>query len=168
MEFLYIFLIFKLFVLLTVFQIKHFLADYPLQSNYMLGKFKPGWDFVKPLLAHVGVHMAFTFVILLVFCPWLLWCQIVGLTLLDGVIHFIMDRIKASPNYLGRFKPLNKDEYQAALWLAASSDKDAREKANKLITGNKYFWLSLGFDQFVHHLTHYLIVFIAIIIYLFG
>ena len=182
MNFLYAILIFKLFVLLTVFQIKHFLADYPLQGNYMLGKFKPGWDFVKPLLAHVGVHMAFTFVILLVFCPWLLWCQIVGLTLLDGVIHFVMDRIKAGPKYLGRYKTVNKFQLDAYTEIEKmikaqplpESIKDEDERDFMLLNLNKernaalketpYFWWSLGLDQMVHHLTHYLIVFIAILI----
>lgn len=40
-----------LFILLILFQIKHFVADYLLQGEYMLGKFKPGWSFLKPLLS---------------------------------------------------------------------------------------------------------------------
>lgn len=43
------------FFLLGMFQIKHFVADYPLQIPYMLGKMKEtGWFF--PLLSHVSVH----------------------------------------------------------------------------------------------------------------
>ena len=30
----------KIFILLVIFQFKHFIADYLLQNNYMLGKFK--------------------------------------------------------------------------------------------------------------------------------
>jgi hypothetical protein len=51
-----------IFLLLLLFQFKHFIADYPLQGEYMLGKFKDkGW--MLPLFAHVGVHGAFTFII---------------------------------------------------------------------------------------------------------
>lgn len=32
-----------------LFQAKHFLADYPLQGRYMLGKFADGKEFVLPL-----------------------------------------------------------------------------------------------------------------------
>ncbi|MBX3023065.1 MAG: DUF3307 domain-containing protein [Bdellovibrionales bacterium] len=48
------------------------------------------------------------------------------LALLDFAVHFTMDRIKAGPRYLGRYS-------------------DVRGKA---------FWVSFGFDQMVHHLTH--------------
>ena len=55
-----------LFVLLVLYQVKHFVADYPLQGTYMLGKFKKnGW--VLPLAAHCGVHALFTFAIVLSF-----------------------------------------------------------------------------------------------------
>ena len=48
------------------------------------------------------------------------------LAALDFFIHFTMDRIKAGPRYFGRFH-------------------DVRSKA---------FWVTFGFDQMVHHLTH--------------
>lgn len=48
------------------------------------------------------------------------------LCFVDFVLHFTMDRIKAGPHYLGRWN-------------------DVRGKA---------FWVSFGFDQMVHHLTH--------------
>jgi uncharacterized membrane protein len=112
------------FALLLVFQAKHFLADFPLQGRYMLGKFKPGWDFLSPLLAHVSVHGLMTLAICLYVRPALWW-----LALVDMVAHFAMDRIKAGPKYLGRWKP-----------------------------DNKLFWWALGIDQAWHHLTHYAII----------
>lgn len=51
------------FALLIAFQVKHFLADYPLQNRYMLGKFKDGWAFFWPLMAHAAVHGFGTFLI---------------------------------------------------------------------------------------------------------
>lgn len=128
-----------MFLLIAImYQIKHFICDYPLQTPYMLGKFKPGWEFLGPLAAHCGVHALFTFTL----SSYLLWDRestffFAGwLASVDFVIHFIMDRIKAGPKYLGRFK----DMY------------------------HKYFWWSLGFDQMVHHLTHYFIIIMTFII----
>ena len=48
------------------------------------------------------------------------------LAALDFGVHFTMDRLKAGPAYLGRYN-------------------DVRSKG---------FWVSFGFDQLVHHLTH--------------
>jgi hypothetical protein len=158
-----------IFVLLVVYQIKHFVADYPLQSRYMLGKFMPGWEFLSPLLAHVGVHAGFTYLItIIVFgCfkgPW--WSSpflasvptALAIALFDAVIHFFMDRIKASPRYMGRWKPLTAAEYVAAeknvkrgFWIYPKDDDDPPTK----LRGNRLFWIALGFDQMVHHLTHY-------------
>lgn len=130
--------------MLILFQFKHFLADFPLQSPYMLQKFKKeGW--IKPLAAHAGVHAVFTFVIVF---GWASIPLALAMALLDFVIHFTMDRIKAGPTLLGRFKALTASEYSTA-----TPDQ-------KL--GNKYFWWALGLDQAVHHLTHYLIIFIVL------
>ncbi len=56
------------------------------------------------------------------------------LAALDCAIHFIMDRIKSSPGLLGRFTDTSKSS----------------------------FWIPLGFDQMVHHLTHYSIIWILL------
>lgn len=120
------------FALLIAFQVKHFLADYPLQTRWMLGKFKrePN-EWVPPLTAHAFAHASLTAVIvgvasaLLGKSVWLAWTLAIG----DFVVHFIVDRIKASPDLLGRWKP----------------DQPA-------------FWWALGGDQMAHHLTHYAII----------
>lgn len=130
--------------LLVLFQIKHFLADYPFQNEYMLRKFLPSNDFIVPLLAHCGVHGLFTFFIALPFGLFLA----LKMTILDIVIHFIMDRIKASPKMLGRFKTLTASEFPTA--------------TGKQKLDNKLFWWSLGFDQMVHHLTHYVIIYFIV------
>jgi hypothetical protein len=117
----------KLFILLVLFQLKHFVADYPLQTPYMLGKFKDDWGFFPPLALHAGTHAIITFVIVLMFTSSFDFAF--SCFLFDLVIHFFMDRIKAGKKYLNRWKP---DE--------------------------KYFWWALGFDQMIHHLTHYAII----------
>ncbi len=132
----------RIFCLLIAFQVKHWLADYPLQVRYMLGKFRSDWGFVLPLLAHVGVHAGFTLAIAL--GTGASGFLAVKLALFDAVVHFVMDRIKASKHYLGRWQT-----------LTSSTAPGATEKQWR---SNNYFWWSVGFDQSVHHLTHYLII----------
>lgn len=113
------------FILLVTFQLKHFIADYPLQREYMMRKTDVSWTFFVPLSVHCGVHGLLTLAICFFWAPQLWW-----LALLDFAIHFLMDRMKSGPKYLGRFDDTSKHS----------------------------FWICLGFDQMVHHLTHYYII----------
>lgn len=163
-----------IFLLLVIYQIKHFLADYPLQGEFMLGKFKPDWSFVKPLLAHVGVHAAMTFVIAAFLVP-LHIALLLGMV--DATIHFVMDRLKAGPKYLGRFKPLTGEQWmlykQASLdtsnkgpsgWALSETDAhNTRANAKQKLRSNVLFWWALGLDQMVHHLTHYGVIYLIIL-----
>ena len=125
-------------MLLVAFQFKHFICDFPLQNQYMLGKMNlTGWKL--PLVAHAGVHALGTFLITcLLFKPaYYMDAVILGAILgtADFIIHFVVDRIKASPNLGGRFNPTQP-----------------------------YFWWALGADQMTHHLTHYLFIFVIVMI----
>ncbi len=154
-------LITPIITFLIIFQAKHWLADYPFQIPWMLQKFRADWSFLLPLAVHAAVHGSMTFVIAG------LWCGAtnlgVGLALkvaaLDFVVHFTMDRVKAGPRYLGRFKPLFGSEYLAAQEALQLGIGYGYDRAVKNLRANKYFWLSLGFDQAVHHLTHYWIIY---------
>ncbi len=117
------------FILLIIFQFKHYIADFPLQREYMLRKTLPQWGFVLPLVTHCLVHAALTLIVCLFYAPHLWW-----LSFVDFVVHFLMDRIKSGPRYLGRFNDLKKAG----------------------------FWNTLGFDQMVHHLTHIYIIYIIV------
>lgn len=121
--------IYLIFVLLVVFQLKHFIADFPLQNQYMLQKQRSDWSFVAPLALHCSIHAILTLLITLVVQPSLWW-----LAIADFVIHFMMDRFKAGPRYLGRFSNISKTSY----------------------------WAALGFDQMVHHLTHIWLIWMLI------
>lgn len=145
-----------LFLLLVVYQLKHYLADYPLQTPYMLGKFKPGWDWVKPLLAHAGVHGLFTLLIATAVNPSMWW-----LAVLDFVIHFTMDRIKASPNLMGRWKALSANDFMRLHSDRGHAISESQFQAS--LRSNMLFWWALGIDQMVHHLTHYLIIFLLLL-----
>ena len=113
------------FVLLVVFQLKHFIADFPLQNRYMLQKQRSDWSFIPPLALHCGIHAFTTLIVVFLVQPSLWW-----LAFADFVVHFTMDRIKAGPKYLGRYTDISKSG----------------------------FWIALGLDQMVHHLTHIWII----------
>ena len=133
--------IYEIFTLLIAFQFKHWVCDYPLQTEYMLGKFKrKGW--ALPLTNHAVVHMSGTCTIVLGFLAYLMVTRQLGdnglgwliqnwilFCAFDFTLHFIVDRLKAHPDLGGRFKP-----------------------------DNKYFWWALGLDQMLQHLTHYVII----------
>lgn len=105
----------EIIILLVLFQYKHFVADYPLQNAYMLGKFKlEGWE--RPLAAHAGVHALFTFVIVLYFNPLLA----LPLAIIDFLVHGIVDRLKAHPHIGGRYKP-----EQPQFWWCLGADQMA-------------------------------------------
>lgn len=130
-----------IYLLLVIYQLKHFIADYPLQNKFMLGKFLPYPKFILPLLSHGAVHAVFTFLIALYFKSW----QVAALLgALDMAVHCTVDWVKANPSMGGRFKPLTKETYPT------STDEDKKS--------NTYFWWALGADQMAHHLTHYVLI----------
>lgn len=125
-------MIFEIFLLLLLFQVKHYVADFVIQINdpSSMRKFDhTGW--VGPLAKHAGHHAVLTGLIVAIATQSLILT--VALAALDFVVHFTMDRIKASPNILGRYKYPDPP-----------------------------YWYSLGADQSVHHLTHYAIIFAII------
>jgi len=147
----------EIFILLTVYQIKHFLADFPLQGKYMMGKFKSK-DWALPLAAHCGVHAFFTFIIVLLYYfyythHFFMWPMALGLAVFDFSVHFVVDRIKASPNLLGRYEALSKAEF-----IPVIKQLSFNNKAKAQLRSNTLFWWSLGADQMAHHLTNYFII----------
>ena len=153
-----------IWLLLALYQIKHFVADYLLQGKYMLGKFKPFPAFILPLTAHCAVHAVFTFLIAICFKG---LGFAIFLALLDAGIHFAVDRVKASPEMLGRFQPLTKGEYPTVLQMSMGimpvpievSEHSAKVQwAKDRLKSNVWFWWSIGLDQMAHHFTHYFII----------
>ena len=119
----------EIFILLLLFQLKHFICDYPLQTQYMLGKMNmTGW--FLPLFTHSSVHAIGTFIIVVFYNFYLA----LVLAVIDLVLHFIVDRLKASPSLGGRWKP-----------------------------DQPYFWWALGLDQMAHHVVNCIFVLTIII-----
>jgi len=135
------------FVLLVAYQVKHFLCDYPLQTAYQLGKFKPGWAWVLPLTTHCSIHALGTFVIAFGFalyrdigdCGWVLHVM-----LFDFVLHFCMDRVKASPNLLGRFNALSKNEFMDLYAYEQDHGEDeTTRKLKRTMCSSGFLWGSI-------------------------
>lgn len=153
-----------IFFLLVAFQVKHLFADFVCQTDYMAGKFRPGWNFVWPLVAHAGHHAAATLAI----GTYVLAYSERGIVLccaaaaFDFLSHFVIDRVKASPSLLGRWQPLSKDEYGFYRNIAANRHgswaAEAVTSASKALRNNRIYHLVLGTDQCLHHLTHYCII----------
>lgn len=123
----------EIIYLFIAFFIKHFLADYPLQTKYMLRKsMLVGWKL--PLTVHSLVHAGFTYIILITAVAigafQISLLTILSLILLEFVLHFAIDWWKAQ-----------KCRY------SASETK---------------FWVALGADQLFHYLTYALIIALVI------
>jgi len=117
----------QLFLIFVLFQFKQFFCDFAWQTSKMvMMKASPRWDFAPALAAHAGIHAAITLLIILVLKPHLWW-----IALIDFTIHFLVDRVKSGPKYLGKFNDITRHSY----------------------------WKVFGLDQMAHHFTHYLIIF---------
>ena len=116
--------------LFILFFIKHFLADYPFQTEYMLRKSSPIYGWKIPLATHCLVHAGLTYAVLLSVVSLgmfhITWGAILGLVLLEFILHFIIDA-----------------------WKARLCTSKPTETA---------FWVALGTDQLFHYLTYALIV----------
>lgn len=96
--------------------IKHFFADFPMQTPYMLkGKSSlTGW--FLPLLSHAAVHAILTAAVLAVAgVPATL---IAVLATAELALHVAIDRLKAHPKLGGRWNPA-----QPQFWWALGADQ---------------------------------------------
>lgn len=120
-------------IMMAVFVIKHKFCDFNWQTPYMMGKFKAGSAWIMPLFAHTSVHAIMSLAIIIAFNkPAYAW-----LALIELVVHFIIDRIKAT--------------YKLPQGVWTEVDK-AR---------NKTLWYNaFANDQMAHYLTYVAMLFI--------
>jgi hypothetical protein len=104
----------------VAFVVKHLLADYYLQTAWMVkGKGRES-DWVMPLAVHAGVQAAGTLLIILAARPSLWWLAVV-----DFVLHFAIDRGKV---LVGRRCGLTIDK--SAFWWAIGTDQFLHQITN--------------------------------------
>lgn len=121
----------SVYLMMVLFEVKHYIADFPIQTPYMLQKGKDK-SWVLPLASHALVHAAFTLAIILMARP-----EFWYLAGMDFILHFVIDRIKA------RYK------LKPGTW-------EAHEKGKLL---SKYY-RAFGKDQLAHGLTYALIMYL--------
>jgi hypothetical protein len=116
-----------------LFQVKHFIADFLLQTKYQYlnkGKFLHAGG-----LWHASIHGAWTFLILYHFADLKL---LILLSLFDFVSHYLIDYSKV--NLTKKYK-----------WSFV--------KDGKLVITSNNFFIALGVDQLLHQLTYCLILY---------
>ena len=84
----------------VAFLVKHFIADFLLQTGWMAHGKEQKTDWVLPLACHAAIHGALTALICLIYAPSWLW-----LGLADFVIHFVIDRSKSHASRLAHASP---------------------------------------------------------------
>lgn len=107
-------------ILAAAFAVKHYIADFVLQTNWVArGKERSaGW--VGPLAAHAGIHGGLTLLIVLATRPALWW-----LGLIDFGIHIAIDRAKTITALRCRFQPT-----QAKFWWLLGFDQLLHQLTN--------------------------------------
>ncbi|WP_246735993.1 DUF3307 domain-containing protein [Enterovirga aerilata] len=107
-------------VLTVAFTVKHFLADFVLQTGWIaIGKDCRG-DWFKPLAAHVAIHAGLALAIVLVVAPRLWW-----LAAIDLVVHFGVDRGKSVVGRWGGWTP-----HDARYWWLFGFDQLLHQVTN--------------------------------------
>jgi hypothetical protein len=99
--------------LYTAFALKHFLADFVLQSNWMAAGKEQAHRWAAPLAAHAGCHAVLTLLLALVIVPGLWW-----LGLVDFLVHGGIDRAKAWTS-----RRLNLKQNEAGWWWVFGADQ---------------------------------------------
>lgn len=116
-----------IFVVLALFAIKHFVADFWLQTAYMItGKSRGGAEWIPPLALHCGVHSVLSLALICSIRP-----NAAYLVVIEFILHFVIDRAKTS--------------YQLP-----SGTWPMQERGKNL--GSYYF--AFGLDQLAHQITY--------------
>lgn len=79
--------------LMTLFMVKHTVADYFMQYSWMIKD--KGTYGAKGGLAHAGYHGFLTFLVLLT-VPCATWSAIIGFAVADSIIHYHIDYAKSN------------------------------------------------------------------------
>ncbi|MGO8799050.1 MAG: DUF3307 domain-containing protein [Roseiarcus sp.] len=118
----------SLCILLVVMALKHYVADFLLQTNWMAhGKERrEGWQ--APLAVHVLCHGVITLVIMWVVAPRLWW-----LALVDIAVHATIDRCKTLIGLRGGW-----DAQRAEFWWLIGFDQMLHQITNIALVAALY------------------------------
>lgn len=133
-------------ILLVGLIIKHFVADFPLQTLWMAKN--KGTLLHAGGLAHSGIHAALTLILLACLQASLGvgWLVLLGVVIAEAVVHYFIDYTK-----------MNLDG-----WLKYSRlIEENGVTTGRLITSGNYYLL-LGADQLLHYLTYAAIIYVLL------
>lgn len=115
--------------LAIVYQIKHWISESIFRGDYLFQRSFKDWGNFIPLCKHSLIHSGFTFSIAWYKLFDLEFCLKVAC--FDFALYFVIDQIKASPDFKEDFPSFKK-------W--------------------QYWWL-FGLEEIVHHISHYIIIY---------
>lgn len=118
-----------MFEILVWLLVKHFVCDFPLQSHPFLYSHKAEYGALGGI-THALIHGVGTLVVLFLL-PDIDAQTVLLFAAIDSLIHYHIDWAKMSLNKKMGWGPTNSEK----------------------------FWMLLGFDQFLHHLTYVLIAY---------
>lgn len=118
-----------MFEILAWLLVKHFVCDFPLQAHPFLHSQKGDYGSLGGI-SHALIHGVGTLVVLFIF-PDIDVQTALQFAAIDTIIHYHIDWGKMSLNKKMGWGP----------------------------TGNGKFWILLGFDQLLHHMTYVLIAY---------
>ena len=99
----------SVFILLALFGIKHFIADFLLQFPYMLEQ--KGTYGAEGGIHHAGMRALFTFIVLVIGCDPIIALE---LAMADGVVHYHIDWAKQQLN-----KGMSTADRMFWVWMGA-------------------------------------------------
>lgn len=101
-------------ILFSVFCLKHFVVDFPLQTKYQYSN-KHIWGHPGGIL-HAALHGIFTFPIL-IGMTYINWQMSIVLAILEGIVHYIIDYCKVNINLYYNWKPNTSEQFWWVLGL---------------------------------------------------
>ena len=115
--------------------VKHFICDFPLQAFPWMYRNKGTYLHLGGI-AHAGIHGAGTLIVLAPFIGTLTVVLAIVLAIIDMLVHYHIDWAKMNISKRYDLQPNNSER----------------------------FWILLGFDQLLHHLTYFVIIYYAFIL----
>lgn len=106
--------------LALIFALKHYLADFILQTNGIARGKEQRIGWMAPLMAHGTAHALLTLTVALALAPHLWWLALVDLT-----VHLAIDRAKTTTAAWGRWAP-----NQAQFWWLLGFDQFLHQATN--------------------------------------
>lgn len=115
-------------VVFVTYWFKHFIADFILQNEYMLGKFQPYPKFILPLSAHCAVHAGIV--------AWMFF-----LAVMNGPRDLNLDFLTAGAIVVA---------YEFFSHFLVDVIKAQWTRITKANHTEHRFWVAIGLDQFAH------------------